>query len=119
MWNQKPACLLLSALFCCWVQVLQAHDFWLEAHPFYQQEGKKIGISIHVGTDMMGDPLPNIPAWYEEFSSLSADGRNRGRGEWAGNPPDTSSRIDPVCMWWATTAGPSTSVWDPLSSTST
>lgn len=76
----------MSVLLCCWAQTLQAHDFWLEAHPFYQQEGKKVGISIHVGTDMTGDPLPNIPAWYTEFSYLSPDGRKPVQGELGREP---------------------------------
>lgn len=45
-----------------------AHDFWLEAHPFYTQTDKTVELSVHVGNEYVGDSLPNIPNWYTDFS---------------------------------------------------
>lgn len=48
--------------------MISAHDFWLEAHPFYTQPGKTVELSVHVGNEYIGDSLPNIPNWYSDFS---------------------------------------------------
>ncbi len=45
-----------------------AHDFWLEARPFYTPVGGTVDISVRVGADFVGDSLPNIPNWYDDFS---------------------------------------------------
>jgi uncharacterized GH25 family protein len=57
--------LVLPGLF---TSTLSAHDFWLEAHPFYTQPGNTVELSVHVGTEFVGDSLPNIPNWYTDFS---------------------------------------------------
>jgi len=59
-----------------WAATAQAHDFWLEAHPFYTPVGQPVDVSIHVGADFVGDSLPNIRNWYEDFS-LHLPGESR------------------------------------------
>lgn len=51
-----------------WWNSALAHDFWIEAHPFYTPVGKPVDLSIHVGADFVGDSLPNIRNWYDDFS---------------------------------------------------
>ena len=65
---------------------LYAHDFWLEAQPFYAKPGDNVDITIHVGEDMIGDTLPNIPENYSDFSYTSKDGREAILGELARYP---------------------------------
>ena len=46
----------------------QAHDFWLEAGPYYSQPGDTVDISLHVGNHFVGDSQPNIFNYYDDFS---------------------------------------------------
>ncbi len=48
--------------------VASAHDFWLEARPFYTPVGQPVDVSVHVGSDFVGDSLPNIRNWYDDFA---------------------------------------------------
>lgn len=50
-----------------------AHDFWLEAQPFYTKPGELVDISVHVGSEFVGDSLPNIPDWHSDFSRYQED----------------------------------------------
>ena len=65
---------------------LSAHDFWLEANPFYSKPGTNVDISILVGEDMFGETLPNIPADYSDFSYTTKKGRKKISGEIARYP---------------------------------
>jgi len=65
---------------------IRAHEFWLEAQPFYQQINKTTDISIHVGQDMKGDLLPNIPAWYRKFEVITENGLQPVDGELGRDP---------------------------------
>jgi uncharacterized GH25 family protein len=64
----------------------QAHDFWLEAHPFYTSTGKPVDISIHVGTNFSGDSLPNINDWYDDFSYFDGAAKKLVNGELGRDP---------------------------------
>ncbi|KAA3634440.1 MAG: DUF4198 domain-containing protein [Proteobacteria bacterium] len=63
-----------------------AHNFWLESHPFRADVDSRVDISVHVGIDMRGQALPNIPKWYTDFSFVDADGRHDVRGELGRDP---------------------------------
>ncbi len=65
---------------------MNAHEFWLEAQPFYQKTSEHIDISVHVGENMGGEILPNIPAWYKEFDVFTADGLKPVEGEMGSDP---------------------------------
>lgn len=71
---------------------LNAHEFWLEAHPFYQKAGKKVEISVHVGENMKGGLLPNIPAWYKEFDVITSSGLQEVDGEMGRDPAGVFSQ---------------------------
>lgn len=66
--------------------VASAHDFWLEAHPFYTTPAKSVDISVHVGTDFNGDSLPNIPEWYSDFSVYGGSLKQPLSGELGRDP---------------------------------
>jgi len=65
---------------------ISAHEFWLEAHPFYQKNNGIIDISIHVGEELKGELLPNIPAWYKEFNVITENGLQDIEGELGRDP---------------------------------
>lgn len=65
---------------------LSAHDFWLEAHPFYTQTGKTVELSVHVGVDYIGDSLPNIPNWYTDFSIYQLGSKTPVEGTLGSDP---------------------------------
>lgn len=68
------------------MSTIHAHDFWLEAHPFYTQKGKTVELSIHVGNEYTGDSLPNIPNWYTDFSIYQPGSKTPVKGELGEDP---------------------------------
>lgn len=66
--------------------ISEAHDFWLEAHPFYTEPKNPVDISIHVGNQYVGDSLPNIVSWYQDFSLYDAKGKEEVDGELGRDP---------------------------------
>lgn len=65
--NKKPVWWFAIALLCLSGR-LSAHDYWLQANPQVAEQARQVEIDIHVGVDMRGELLPNIPAWYESFN---------------------------------------------------
>lgn len=63
-----------------------AHEFWLEAHPYYQKPNKSIEISVNVGENMKGEPIPNIPAWFLAFDAQTEKGLQDVTGELGADP---------------------------------
>jgi hypothetical protein len=63
-----------------------AHDFWLEAHPFYTEPGKTVELSLHQGNQYVGDTLPNVVNWYNDFSIYYADKTEEVPGELGRDP---------------------------------
>ncbi len=72
-----------------------AHDFWLEAHPYRVKSGDMVEVSVHVGTRMRGNILPNIPPWYEDFSFIDQRGRHPVDGEMGRDPAGVLVAGDP------------------------
>ena len=50
-----------------------AHDFWIEARPYYTAPGDTVEFSLHVGEEFVGDSLPNIAQRYLAFSIYQPD----------------------------------------------
>jgi uncharacterized GH25 family protein len=63
-----------------------AHDFWVEAHPFYTEPGKTVELSLHQGNQYVGDTLPNVVNWYNDFSIYYADKTEEVPGELGRDP---------------------------------
>jgi len=78
--------LLLTLGLAGWSLSVHAHDFWMQASPYYTQPGGKVKISIHVGVDMIGDSLPNIGEWYKDFSYISHGNRHKVKGRIGDDP---------------------------------
>jgi uncharacterized GH25 family protein len=64
----------------------RAHDFWIEARPFYTAPGETVELSIHVGNEFVGDSLPNIVNWYTDFSLYQNGQRSDVPGEMGRDP---------------------------------
>ncbi len=75
--------MILTSLFA---GCAKAHDFWLEARPYYSEPGKTVDISLHVGTGFVGDTQPNIFNWYDDFSLYQQDGPVEIEGELGDDP---------------------------------
>jgi len=63
-----------------------AHDFWLEAAPFYTEPGKTVDLSVLVGNEYVGETLPNITSWYSDFSLYQPESRKDIQGELGRDP---------------------------------
>ncbi len=51
-----------------------AHDFWIEPEAV-AADPDRIELRLRVGSDLVGDSVPNIPDWYSDFSA--SDGNRR------------------------------------------
>jgi len=65
------ACLLITVN----VGIVQAHDFWLEPDNFTPEKGQQVSIRLKEGVGFRGDTLPYIEEWFNDFSALTAAGR--------------------------------------------
>jgi len=81
--NLKTGLIAAALLFS---SSLTAHDVWLEAEPFYAKTDETVDIGIYVGSDMVGEELPNLLTWYTDFSYFSTAGRQDVEGEMARIP---------------------------------
>lgn len=63
-----------------------AHDFWIEADAFYTEPGKTVELSIHQGNQYVGDTLPNVVNWYNDFSIYYPDKKIDVPGELGRDP---------------------------------
>jgi len=70
-----------------------AHEFWLEAKPFYQKIDRTTEFTLNVGQQMDGQLLPNIPAWYSHFDVITGAGLTPVGGE-LGRDPAGYANID-------------------------
>lgn len=76
----------IGIILVCSSTASTAHDFWMEANPFYTEIGKTVEFSIFVGNEFVGDSLPNIPNWYSEFTRFVDDRRVPIDGELGSDP---------------------------------
>jgi hypothetical protein len=55
--------------------VVQAHDFWLEPDNFTPEKDQQVSIRLKEGVGFRGDTLPYIEEWFNDFSAVTAAGR--------------------------------------------
>jgi hypothetical protein len=63
-----------------------AHDLWIEPTTFSPEAGQIVGIRLRVGQDLLGDPVPRIPALINQFIFEDAAGRKQLIGREGGDP---------------------------------
>jgi uncharacterized GH25 family protein len=78
---------------------LQAHDFWIEPSTFHPAPGTTVAVSLRMGQDFKGDPVPRSSRAIERFVV-----RQTGREE----PIDGLEHIDPA--GWLRADGAATAV---------
>ena len=47
---------------------LSAHDFWIEPSTFRPARGELVALSLRVGQNFVGDPIPRSTQWIESFT---------------------------------------------------
>ena len=54
---------------------LLAHDFWIEPTSFSPKPGQIVGVRLRVGVNLVGDPVPRVPALVNQFVVAEASDR--------------------------------------------
>lgn len=66
--------LVLVSCLAGGLDVLLAHDMWIEPSTFTLEPGKPLAVRLRVGVDLVGDPVPRDPALLERFIAVDANG---------------------------------------------
>ena len=71
---------------------LLAHDLWIEPSSFFPLAGQVVSVRLRVGVDLVGEPLPLVPALVKQFVVADANERRpvAGRG---GSEPAGGFRV--------------------------
>lgn len=82
-----------------------AHDFWIEPSSFHPAVGSLLLVSLRVGQDFQGDPVPRNPALVQKFVLVS-EGREIAIDGLPGADPAGSIRVPaPGILWVAYRSG--------------
>ena len=76
-----------------------AHDFWIEPSSFRPAVGSQLHVSLRVGQDFAGDPVPRNPALVQRFALVSGGGEIPIEGL-PGADPAGSIRIPGAGILW-------------------
>ena len=68
---------------------LLAHDVWIEPTSFAPKPGQIVGLRLRVGENLVGDPVPRIPALVNQFIVEAAAGRRPVVGRDGADPAGT------------------------------
>ena len=52
---------------CIFASVASAHDFWIEPSTFHPRVGDRVSVSLRVGQNLQGDPVPRTPELIDRF----------------------------------------------------
>lgn len=66
---------LLITLGLLPMSVAHAHDFWLEPSAYRASQGAVVEIRLREGVGFRGNTLPYLTDWFEDFSTVTVDGR--------------------------------------------
>jgi len=65
---------------------LFAHDLWIEPSSFSPRPGQFVSVRLRVGQELVGDPVPLVPALVNQFVVLSTAGRKSVAGRRGADP---------------------------------
>ena len=65
---------------------LFAHDLWIEPTSFSPRAGEIVGVRLRVGMNLVGDPVPRVPALVNQFVAARAAERKPVLGRDGGDP---------------------------------
>jgi uncharacterized GH25 family protein len=96
---------LLAAALACLPAAAGAHDFWIEPSSFRPALGSELAVSLRVGQDFRGDPVPRNPNLVQRFVLVSGAGE-KPVGGFPGADPAGLVQIDqPGILWIAYRSG--------------
>lgn len=103
----------VAAVFLGFAAAARAHDFWIEPSSFRPAVGSEVFVSLRVGQDFQGDPVPRNPALVQRFVLVSG-GRETAIDGLPGADPAGSVRVPaPGILWVAYRSGRSPVTLDP------
>ena len=76
-----------------------AHDFWIEPSSFRPAVGSELHVSLRVGQDFRGDPVPRNSALVQRFALVSGSGETP-IGGLPGTDPAGSIRVPGPGIFW-------------------
>ena len=74
---------------------LLAHDLWIEPSSFSPQPGQAVSLRLRVGVDLVGDPLPLVPALVKQFVVTDAAERRPVAGRSGAEPAGAFRAVNP------------------------
>jgi hypothetical protein len=80
---------------------LAAHDFWIEPSTFRPVPGAEVFVSLRVGQDFRGDPVPRKPALIERFALAGEGGDVEIDGLPGADPAGSFAAPAPGLVWIA------------------
>jgi uncharacterized GH25 family protein len=82
-----------------------AHDFWIEPSSFRPAVGSEVFVSLRVGQDFQGDPVPRNPALVQRFALVSGGGEIPIGGLPGADPAGSIRVASPGILWIAYRSG--------------
>jgi len=73
-------------LALCAAPPLLAHDLWIEPTSFVPSPGQVVGVRLRVGMNLVGDPVPRVPALVNQFVVAHASDRKPVSGRDGADP---------------------------------
>jgi len=67
--------LCLAAVLILAVGPVRAHDFWIEPSKFFVNLDDAVSLQLREGQELVGNALPYVPDWFQDFSRSDAQGR--------------------------------------------
>ncbi|HTO75448.1 MAG TPA: DUF4198 domain-containing protein [Thermoanaerobaculia bacterium] len=80
---------------------LAGHDFWIEPSTFRPVPGAEVFVSLRVGQDFRGDPVPRKPALIERFALAAENGDAEIDGLPGADPAGSFVAPAPGLVWIA------------------
>jgi len=84
---------------------VRAHDFWIEPGTFRPALGSELAVSLRVGQDFRGDPVPRNPKLIQRFSLISLSAETPIGGFDGVDPAGIARVTEPGLLWIAYRSG--------------
>lgn len=82
---RRPGLLLMAIIALSHAPVF-AHDMWIEPTSFFPERDQVVGVRLRVGENLVGDPVPRLPAHVNQFVVVDAAGRKPVAGRDGADP---------------------------------
>jgi uncharacterized GH25 family protein len=90
---------LLSLALAGLAAAVRAHDFWIEPSSFHPALGSELAVSLRVGQDFRGNPVPRNPKLLRSFVLVSSAGQTPVGGLPGADPAGSVRIADPGILW--------------------